>query len=136
VTAIQNSPTVQLTLGSMTHIGRVRSANEDSSAAMLPPNAPAGCGGLLIVCDGMGGHQAGDFASNTAVSTFVSFLRGMPADALSPARAAETLKAAAEAANVKVFGESNTIERAGMGTTLTAAIVSGPVLALAHVGDS
>jgi len=120
VTAIQNSPTVQLTLGSMTHIGRVRSANEDSSAAMLPPNAPAGCGGLLIVCDGMGGHQAGDFASNTAVSTFVSFLRGMPADALSPARAAETLKAAAEAANVKVFGESNTIERAGMG----------------HVGDS
>jgi len=120
----------------MTHIGRVRSTNEDSAAAMLPPNAPAGCGGLLIVCDGMGGHQAGDFASNTAVNTVVSFLRGMPSDALSPARAAETLHSAAEAANTKVFSESNTLERAGMGTTLTAAVVSGPVLALAHVGDS
>ncbi len=136
MTAISNTSQVQLAIGSMTHVGLVRQANEDSSAALLPPNAPVGCGGLMIVCDGMGGHQAGDFASNTAVSTVVSTLRNISADALTPARAAESLHSAAIAANAKVFSESGSLERAGMGTTLTAAVVSGPVLALAHVGDS
>ncbi|MCH7642027.1 MAG: hypothetical protein IIC30_01990, partial [Chloroflexi bacterium] len=74
--AITGSPP-QLTLGSMTHLGRVRRSNEDALAALLPPNAPAGSGGLLIVCDGMGGHQAGGYASNAAVDTIGSFLRGM-----------------------------------------------------------
>lgn len=120
----------------MTHQGRVRRSNEDAAAALLPPNAPPGSGGLLIVADGMGGHQAGEFASNTAVNTVVSILRGTPADAFTPARAADTLRCSVETANTRIHAEADDIERAGMGTTLTAAIVSGPVLALAHVGDS
>ncbi|MDP6823407.1 MAG: protein phosphatase 2C domain-containing protein [Dehalococcoidia bacterium] len=136
MTATRKGTAAQLAIGSMTHQGRVRTSNEDATAALLPPNIPNGCGGLMIVCDGMGGHQAGDYASNLAVNTVVSHLRNTPADALSPGRAAESLHAAAEAANAKVFGDSGTIERAGMGSTLTAAIISGPVLALAHVGDS
>ena len=120
----------------MTHLGRVRRSNQDALAALLPPNAPAGSGGLLIVCDGMGGHQAGGYASNAAVNTVVSFLRGMPPDAFTPDRAADTLRYATEAANAQVHAESGTADRTGMGTTLTAAIVSGPVLAFAHVGDS
>ena len=125
MTATRNSYAAQLAIGSMTHPGRVRRSTEDAAAALLPPNVPDGCGGLMIVCDGMGGHQAGDYASNLAVNTVVSELRNMPADALSPGRAAESLHAAAVVANTKVFGDSGTIERAGMGSTLTAAVISG-----------
>ncbi len=120
----------------MTHQGRVRRSNEDACAALLPPNAPAGSGGLLIVGDGMGGHQAGGYASNTAVNAIVSFLRGKPSEAFSPDRAAETLRHATEAANAQVYAKAGTADRTGMGTTLTTAVVSGPVLAFAHVGDS
>lgn len=120
----------------MTHPGRVRRSNEDVCAALLPPNAPPGSGGLLIVADGMGGHQAGGYASNTAVNALVSRLRGTPAHAFTPARAADTLRSATEAANAQVHADAGTGDRTGMGTTLTAVIVSGPALALAHVGDS
>ncbi|MDA1257709.1 MAG: protein phosphatase 2C domain-containing protein, partial [Chloroflexi bacterium] len=126
----------QLTLGSMTHQGRVRRSNEDACAALLPPNAPAGASGLLIVADGMGGHQAGGYASNTAVNAVVSRLRASPAAAFTPTRAAETLRSAVEVANVEVHARSGSIDRTGMGTTLTTAVVSGPILAFAHVGDS
>ncbi|MBT4513581.1 MAG: serine/threonine-protein phosphatase [Chloroflexi bacterium] len=91
---------------------------------------------MMIVCDGMGGHQAGEYASSLAVNTVVSELRNADHDALLPSSAAETLYDAAVMANSRVFSESNSLERAGMGTTLTAAVITGPVLALAHVGDS
>lgn len=90
----------------------------------------------MVVCDGMGGHQAGEYASSLAVNTVVSELRNADTTALSPPRAAETLHSAAMLANSRVFSESNSLERAGMGTTMTAAVVTGPVLAIAHVGDS
>ena len=136
MTAISNTPQVQLAIGSMTHVGLVRQANEDSSAALLPPQCSVGMWRAddRVRWDGPppGGrlrqqHRRQHGRIDTArVAGRRSYSR----------RVAESLHSAAVAANAKVFSESGTLERAGMGTTLTAAVVSGPVLALAHVGDS
>lgn len=103
-----------------TDIGRMRSHNEDSVLAEPP---------LFVVADGLGGHEAGEVASSIAVETLRDNApRHADANALARAvRAAnrEVLRAAKEG-----------IGKAGMGTTMTAAIVEGGDIAIAHVGDS
>src|SRR5262252_5071085 len=89
-----------------TDIGRQRRGNEDSSFARPP---------VFVVADGMGGAQAGEVASQIAVETFE---RGLPDDG-SPE---ERLAACVQTANKQIYERSRTEhERAGMGTTLTAA---------------
>ncbi len=72
-----------LALGSLTHVGMVRSANQDAYCAILAPNAPLGMDALLAVADGMGGHQAGEVASALVIRTCVTerrtFSRASPA---------------------------------------------------------
>lgn len=104
----------------LTHVGRVREHNEDSLLAEPP---------LFAVADGLGGHLAGEIASKIAIDTLVE---GAPRHADSKA-----LARAVHAANRAVVqaAEEGT-GRSGMGTTLTAAIVEGTHIALAHVGDS
>jgi serine/threonine protein phosphatase PrpC len=104
--------------------GCVRQNNEDSF--FLSPDT-----GLYVIADGMGGAQAGEHASKMAVETVVSFI----ANAGEPN--AETLTSAFHEANSRVMdaaaGDSN-LE--GMGTTLVAALESGPEVLIASVGDS
>lgn len=104
----------------VTDIGRVRTHNEDSILAQPP---------LFVVADGLGGHEAGEVASSIAVETVRDH---------SPKRAdANALARAAKAANREVIRAAREgIGRAGMGTTLTAVLVEGTHLAIAHVGDS
>jgi serine/threonine protein phosphatase PrpC len=101
-------------------VGRVRSGNEDS-LLLAPP--------LFAVADGLGGHQAGEVASRIAVDTLL---------AQAPRRAdAKALGRAARIANRAVIDAATDGRgRAGMGTTLTAVMVEGLRLAVAHVGDS
>jgi PPM family protein phosphatase len=104
-----------------TDIGRQRRGNEDSSFARPP---------VFVVADGMGGAQAGEIASRIAVETFE---RGLPDDG-SPE---ERLAACVQTANKQIYERSRTEhERAGMGTTLTAAYLDDTQVAIAHVGDS
>jgi PPM family protein phosphatase len=101
--------------------GRQRRANEDHFLARSP---------LFVVADGMGGAQAGEVASGIAAETFAS---GLPPEG----SAEERLAARVLDANRRIFELSQSDhERAGMGTTLTAAYVDGDGIALAHVGDS
>ena len=101
--------------------GRQRRANEDHFYARAP---------LFVVADGMGGAQAGEVASGLAAETFAA---GLP-DEGSPQ---ERLQARVLEANRRIHELSRADrDRAGMGTTLTAAYVDGDEVALAHVGDS
>jgi len=101
-----------------TDIGHVREGNEDSYLVEDP---------LFAVADGMGGHRGGEVASSLALETIeAAFARG-----------AGTLAEQVQEANRTVF-ERSLRDRAvaGMGTTLTAAMLEGDRLRLAHVGDS
>ena len=102
--------------------GRARPVNEDAHFARPP---------LFAVADGMGGAQAGEVASSAALELFEA---GLP-DGDTPAQ--ERLAALVGEANLRVHELSRAdSERAGMGTTLTAAYLGEDDLAVAHVGDS
>ncbi|MBF4510331.1 MAG: Stp1/IreP family PP2C-type Ser/Thr phosphatase [Aeromicrobium sp.] len=103
-----------------THVGLVRSGNEDAFL-LAPP--------LFAVADGLGGHQAGEVASSIAIDTL---LEAAPRQA-----DAKALGRAARRANAAVIDAARTGKgRSGMGTTITAAMLDGTRVALAHVGDS
>lgn len=106
-----------------TDTGRQRRANEDSLFARAP---------LFVVADGMGGAQAGEVASRMAVD---AFRRGLDDSASSDPEG--SLTARAQEANARIYELSQAnAERAGMGTTLTAAYVGPAEVSVAHVGDS
>lgn len=106
--------------GLLTDIGRVRTHNEDALLAEPP---------LFAVADGLGGHQAGEIASTIAIETLVANAP-LHADSKALARAIHAAnRAVIEAADERAG-------RSGMGTTLTATIVEGRHIAIAHVGDS
>ncbi len=104
----------------LSDIGRVRTHNEDSVLAQPP---------LFVVADGLGGHEAGEVASAIAVETLRDH---------APRRAdSNALARAIRAANSAVIRAAKEgIGRSGMGTTMTAALVDGGHIVLAHVGDS
>ena len=108
------------TFGSRTDVGCVRQQNEDS-LIVAPP--------LFVVADGMGGHAAGEVASEIAVKT-ISELVSAHADAEELGRALE--QANRDIITAAVEGEG----REGMGTTCTAAMLEGTRLVIAQVGDS
>jgi len=101
--------------------GRQRRDNEDNAFARAP---------VFVVADGMGGAQAGEVASKIATETFE---QGLPDSGSPEERLAERVREA----NHQIYELSRTDrERAGMGTTLTAAYVDDTAVAIAHVGDS
>jgi protein phosphatase len=86
---------------------------------------------LFVVADGMGGAQAGEVASRTAVELFS---RGLPPGDATPE---ERLAGLVREANEEIHELSRSdAQRAGMGTTLTAVYVGDDEVAIAHVGDS
>ncbi|MDO8211443.1 Stp1/IreP family PP2C-type Ser/Thr phosphatase [Conexibacter sp. CPCC 206217] len=101
--------------------GLARRANEDNFFARSP---------LFVVADGMGGAQAGEVASKLAADTFAP---GLPEGGTTEERLA-TRVLEANARIHKLSQEDR--DRAGMGTTLTAAYLDGEELSVAHVGDS
>jgi serine/threonine protein phosphatase PrpC len=104
-----------------TDTGRQRRRNEDRVFARPP---------VFVVADGMGGAQAGEVAARIAVEAFKAGLSGS-------GTAEERLASRAHEANRQIFDVASTQhDRAGMGTTLTAAYLDGSELVIAHVGDS
>lgn len=122
-----------------TDVGRRRQLNEDTIFAAED---------VFVVCDGMGGHQAGEVASRVATDALVGFLRRSASDpdvtwpgAIDPARSddANRLAAAITVANREVHRQAlASAEHRGMGTTVVAAMVSPArgELTYGHVGDS
>jgi len=89
-------------------------------------------GRLYAVADGMGGHAAGEVASRQAISTLFEEYYAPPS-----AEIIKRMKMAIEAANAEVHVQASLDQaRAGMGTTLVAAVLQGDDLCVANVGDS
>ncbi len=131
-----------ITFGLTSDTGRVRPSNQDHVFAQLT-SLPSWNGqlsfGLFIVADGMGGHTGGALASTLAVQVFAAevlqsllmpVLRGEPPEAIQDA-----LRSAILGANRRIM-EKASLEGNDMGTTLTAGLVLGERLYVAHVGDS
>ena len=116
---------MRITAYSATDVGRHREINEDNMFSGSTVHA---------VADGMGGHVAGEVASETALRP-VAELDGNAFD--DEKSATEALREAIVAANQNVLSEARADPNlSGMGTTLTAVMVRDEQLYLAHVGDS
>jgi len=135
-----------------TDMGRLRELNEDRVLAHIGPS-----GALLAVADGMGGHQAGEVASQLALSSLQEALHRFidELDEPTPTTAerqpvpdktkpgitnqlAKTLRAAVTIANKKIYNYAldNQEEAGNLGCTLTAALIRDELMVVANVGDS
>ncbi len=130
--AVAVSPLAERDVALLSDVGCHRPINQDSGEIVEAANGGAEAGGLLvIVADGMGGHKAGEVASQTAVKTIVEVYRrtkGTPGEALDEAFHV------AHKIILKLATEHQ--DMAGMGTTCTALAIVGNEAWAAHVGDS
>lgn len=130
----QPSATPIIIVGARTDLGRIRENNEDKFDFYEPddPTILATRGSLYAVADGMGGHAAGQIASELALKNMLSaYYNSVAGDIPSALREAVTIS------NDTVFDIAAMIPgRTGMGTTLTVLVVIEDRCFLAQVGDS
>jgi protein phosphatase len=115
-------------IGAVTDVGRRRSGNEDAWDVLEIPS-----GLLCVVADGMGGHLAGEVASQLTVQT----LRQVFTDEEAAAESSRSLEAAIQQAN-RAIHQAAIADPAkqGMGTTVVCALLRDGTAQLANVGDS
>jgi PPM family protein phosphatase len=121
-------------MGAKTDLGRVRENNEDKFDYLEPyePSVLAAKGRVYAVADGMGGHSAGQIASELSLNVFI---RSFYSDLTSNVEA--SLRRAVQEANGYVVDVARSVTgRSGMGATLTAAVIRDDDLWIAQVGDS
>lgn len=131
----------QLTVGSAQSVGRQRDHNEDALLTLASTltsdysNVPFG---LFIVADGMGGHHHGEVASGIAIRNMGSYIVNklytsiLSLNPISPDESIqEIMQTSVQDAHLTI-----TEQIPGGGTTLTAALILGKQLTIAHVGDS
>jgi PPM family protein phosphatase len=124
----------RVSIGAKTDLGRVRENNEDKFEFFVSSDEAvlATRGQIFVVCDGMGGHAAGQIASELVSKTFIDVYLSHPATEVK-----EALMAALHAANRHVFLVSKTVaSRKGMGTTFTAMVLLQEQAYVVQVGDS
>lgn len=116
----------------LTDRGQVRSHNEDSGGMFENANGQV----LAVIADGMGGHQAGDVASQLATSMIKE--KWLASKALvEPEKAEEWLINTLSEVNQSIYSHSLEKEECrGMGTTVVIAICTEEFITIAHIGDS
>jgi protein phosphatase len=108
----------------VSHVGKVRTQNQDSGYAGRR---------LFVVADGMGGHAGGDVASAIAINSILD----MDRDFENGEAAEFALHAALVGANTRIAeAVFDHTELTGMGTTVSGFVMVGDQLAIAHIGDS
>jgi protein phosphatase len=117
---------MKLRCSARTDVGLARDHNEDSYG-IAEGEVVDQFGELLVVCDGMGGHAAGEVASRIGVETILAAYYGDSTDERSIA-----LRQAFERANTLIYDQG----RGNMGTTGVAALLYHDALHVANVGDS
>ena len=128
----------QIQIVTRTDQGPSRQRNEDacyppSGTTLTDPEA------LVIVCDGIGGHEGGNVASNLAIEAIQQQLQPLPLKTLDPATLSLELERSACAANNLISqrnDDEQRQERQRMGTTLVMALAHAHELYITHVGDS
>jgi len=122
---------------SLSATGLVRVQNEDVIFVTTDPIGPLP--NLFIVADGMGGHNAGEVASQKSIEFACQFLQNVPQQAhpLTPDSICYLLVQAAIQANNDVYNMASANPTlSGMGTTFSACVVHEDMLIVAHIGDS
>ena len=118
---------IRIQAAAASDIGRQRRTNEDSFGFDMDR-------GLFVVCDGVGGANAGEVASRSAVDCI---LRRFPTEITDNNVVASELQRAIQAANRFIFQAAQADSLyAGMATTIVAAMFDGARMWIAHVGDS
>jgi serine/threonine protein phosphatase PrpC len=149
-------PQLRLKAAAGTHPGQIRGSNQDAVLAFVRPSGRGNALGLLVVADGMGGHQAGEIASLLVVETVYNALRESLAQDESgsappeepgatdapqqplPRDLEERLRRAVEQANAAVYryAQQHPEVAGNLGSTVTCAFVRGQQAIIANVGDS
>jgi serine/threonine protein phosphatase PrpC len=121
---------VHLAVSARTDTGRLRKGNEDNLYADANEYR-----GLFIVADGMGGHAAGEIASQMAVDVLASELADL--NDLAAPDAGQRLSDTLKLANRSVFQRTmKEVDKTGMGSTASALLISDTRYLIGHVGDS
>ena len=124
-------------LGAGSDVGSVREQNEDAFHTLLGTGSDKELfDALLIVADGMGGHAAGEVASEMAVTNLPKHLVEAISSADDHEDLAEILSESVRKTNRDIFDKSKEDDTRGMGTTLTVGMVVEDEFIYAHVGDS
>ena len=142
------SPGARAHVVGMTDVGRVREHNEDSFLVLNRTDGRRGghaerfeteldAALLLVVCDGMGGAAAGEVASRMAAERVAKELGTADFAASTPDQIAALMDKAVQQANTDIHAAAaaNPSQK-GMGTTMTAAVVTPGRLYVSQVGDS
>jgi serine/threonine protein phosphatase PrpC len=139
---VRRPTSVDVRAGRLSDVGQVRQINEDSLLSIEIGQVRRSISeplGLYAVCDGMGGHSAGDVASALAVQTLARrALAEVMSDGIAdgaPPNWEGWLKGALQEANQAVFGQRRA-SGSDMGTTCVAALVHCDSATIAHAGDS
>lgn len=114
-------------------VGKVRAINQDAYFYIEDKKVP-----IFIIADGMGGHKAGEIASNLAISTIVSYYEDNLEKIINEEMfVPQFINESIEKANEKIVEESK-VEKEfnGMGTTITMCLIVNGELYVGHVGDS
>jgi len=143
-----SAPTGRAHVVGMTDVGRVREHNEDCFLVMNRADGRRGGSGerfevaldgalLLVVCDGMGGAAAGEIASRMAADRMAADLGAADFGNSTPDQIASVMDHAVQQANQDIHdaAKANPSQK-GMGTTMTAAVVTPGRLFVSQVGDS
>jgi len=130
---------MNITIIGRTDVGQQRKLNEDSFGILDSKL-------LAVVCDGMGGHAAGEVASATAVDTILNLHRDPELPSCSEqaynletdfTREGQDLAVAIRVANSRIYGKASADSNlTGMGTTVVAAVLHDGIVSICHVGDS
>lgn len=116
-----------------TDVGKMRQSNQDAYAIGELPDGSA----WAVVCDGMGGHAGGHVASKMAVNTISGAIKSNYRNGMSLTSVKNMLESAVVAANADIYDSAaKDSELRGMGTTVVAALYTGGICVVAHVGDS
>lgn len=118
------------------HIGKVRTHNEDAYLTLGREKSLPGISAVLLVADGMGGHAAGDVASGMAkIKIHELFGKGSNVQH-DETEFSSFLRQALQEVNRDVHDAARDPAKSGMGTTCTLAVIRDAKLFIAHVGDS
>ncbi len=141
----------QLTIATLSDRGPTRQRNEDAcypqsssptatvDLASDSSSDSSHSSALVIVCDGIGGHQGGDVASQLAISSLERQVKGFDLAQLDPVSLTIALEKAVCAANDAISQQNDSehrFERQRMGTTVVMALARRHELYVTHVGDS
>jgi Serine/threonine protein phosphatase len=115
-------------VGLVSDVGLKRTLNEDFASYLEREEFK-----IYVVADGMGGHNAGEVASQMAAERIVSYVE----EKFSSSNARNLIEEAIKKVNTDIFNFSNTNEKlSGMGTTVTVCFVTKEFIHIANVGDS